>query len=180
MFIRAAILAAFGLATAASAGDFGPLMNAARSTWPDRTRLSVVANYRRSAGEIQALAEAAGEGCTIVVLDVGDGATDYARVLYNETRRIRPDYLVLLRDDPCYPEGVMDSTVIVRRLVQAGIPCLGTTPAAIRQGATFAVGPETGNEILVNPEARGTINVTLPQGRSASLRAARIVMMAMK
>ncbi|WP_306599254.1 hypothetical protein [Geothrix sp. 21YS21S-2] len=180
MFRRAGILVAFGLATTASAGGFGPLMETARGTWPEKTRISVVANYRRSAAEIQSLAEAAGEGCTIVVLDVRDGRADYGRVLYQETRKIMPDYLVLLRDDPCYPEGVLDSTVLVRQMVKAGIPCLGTTPAAIRQGATFAVGPETGNQVLVNPEARGTINVTLPGGKVSSLGRARIVLMAMK
>jgi hypothetical protein len=121
-----------------------------------------VGNYRRSAAEIQTLAEAAGEGSTIVVLDVDAlQATDF-RLPLVVANRIKPDYVVLLRNDPYFQEGILTSTWLVRQVAQRGIPSLGTTPRAIRQGAAFAAGPETGGEVLVNEEMKGTINVVLP------------------
>jgi len=155
-------LLGLGLALAASTArgaDYGPLMDVVRATWPEKTRLSVVADYSRSAEDIRNLAEAAGEGYTIVVLDVAAPSVDIPAKV---ARQIKPDCVVLLRDDPLYREGCLNATWLVWRLAATGIPAIGTSPLAIQQGAVFAVSGETGNQILVSPELKGTIHVVMP------------------
>ena len=105
------------------------------------------------------LALAAGDGYTLVVLDVCRPSVDIPAWV---SRRIKPDCVILLRHDPLYREGCLNATWLVWRLGAAGIPAVGTTPLAIRQGAVFALGEETGNEVLVNPDRKGTIHGVLP------------------
>ncbi len=162
MKMRFAILATFVLAgTSAHAGDFGPLMDVVRQTWPGRTHIAVVADYASSRDEIQELADAAGEGALITVLDIHD-TTDPWRVPRTVLNRLRPDYVVLLSRDPVFREGSPVTTWLVGQTAQAGLPSVGTTPMAVRQGAVFAVGAGTGNELMVNPEIKGSIHVVLP------------------
>lgn len=168
MYTRALALATLCLAgTGARATDFGPLMDVARETWPTKTRIAVVGNYAYSQPEIQALAAATGAECTIVVVDVRAEATGVPRLV---AKYVKPDFVVLLRDGPIYREGSVAATWMVRQLAQAGLPSIGTTPRALEQGAVFAVGEATGNQILVNDEVKGTIHVVLPQreGMNAS------------
>lgn len=161
MFARVLALAAVCLAGGnALATDFGPLMDVARETWPTKTRITVVGNYDYSQEEIQALADAAGPDYRIIVLDVASESTTIPRLVASLTH---PDYVVLLRNDHVYREGGVFSTWMVRQLAQKGIPTVGTTSTALAQGAVFAVGPETGNEVRVNPDVKDTIHVVLPQ-----------------
>jgi len=155
------------------AGDFGPLMDAVKASWPEKTHIAVVADYEQSAAEIQDLAQAAGAGTVITVLDThkhGYYPAAY-RVVVN---RIKPDYVVLLRHDSTCGEGTPESSWLVGQVAAAGIPSIGTSPVAIRQGAVFAVGNETGNQILVNSEIKGSIHVVLPARDSFRVSAARL------
>ncbi|BDU73981.1 hypothetical protein [Mesoterricola silvestris] len=156
--IAAMTLAGF----AAQATDFGPLMEVAHSTWPAKTHLAVVADYSRSSGDIQALAEAAGEGSRITVLDTRS-RFDIEKAHTLLTDRVRPDYLVLLPHDRLVWDGAFDATVVVNRLAYKGIPTIATTPKAMTQGAVFAIGEATGNNLLVTDQMIGTVGVILPE-----------------
>lgn len=163
MITRVLALVALGMASLeASAGDFSSLMDVVKATWPDKTHIAVVADYTRSAMEIQNLADAAGSGSLITVLDTHNTSSPYGvpRVILN---KIKPDYVVLLRSDPTFRDGTLESTWLVRQVALAGIPSIGTTPTALRQGAVFAVGTETGNELMVNSQLKGSIHVILPR-----------------
>jgi hypothetical protein len=160
--MRAVIVGALCLVGfAARAVEYGPLMEVVKQTWPERTHLAVIADYRHSREEIQALAEAAGEGNLITVVDVAENF-NFQAVPRFVARLIKPDYLVMLRNDSMLRHGALESTWVAGQLAQSGIPSIGTTPMAIRQGALFAVGEETGNELLVTPEVKGTMHVTMP------------------
>jgi len=163
MASRFLTLATMSLACAIGhAGEFGPLMEVAQASWPARTHIAVVADYASSVDEINDLAAAAGPGATITVLDSHNPAKRFSSygVLIN---RIKPDYVVLLRSDPTFRDGTPESTWLVSQAAKAGIPSIGTTRESVRQGAVFAVGADTGNQLLVNDEPKGSIHVILPK-----------------
>ena len=147
--------------TALAAADYGPVMEVARTNWPGRTHLAVVARYSRSAEEIQALAEAAGPDRVITVVDC-PGALQLESARAFLVRHVRPDILVLLEDDPLVRAGSFEATRLVDTASMAGVPTIATRPIAVRQGAVFAVGPETGMELIEAQHLIGTVNVVLP------------------
>lgn len=150
----------------AQATDFGPLMNVVHTTWPEKTHIGVVANYRVSREAIENLAAGAGEGCTITVLDVtGEAQLDKACNLL--LSKVRPDYMVLLPEDTVVWDGSFAASRLVNRVASRGIPSIATTPLAIRQGAAFAMGEATGFELLETTKLIGTIEVIMPQKGTA-------------
>ena len=162
------VLRAAGFAAAALTGfsgqatDFGPLMAVVHETWPTKTHLAVVADYAASKEEIQALAESAGDGCRITVVDLRTHLQlDHAKTLL--VKVVKPDYLVLLPHDPQVWEGSLNATQLVQRVAAQGLPTIGTTPLSLAQGAVFAMGAATGMDILVTDKVIGTVEVNLPQ-----------------
>ena len=148
-------------ATALGAADYGAVMEVARTNWPGRTHLAVVARYARSAQEIQALAEAAGPDRVITVVDC-PGAMQLESARAFLVKQVRPDILVLLEDDPVVRAGNYEATRLVGAASLAGVPTIATRPIAVRQGAVFAVGPESGMELVEAEHLTGTVNVVLP------------------
>ncbi len=57
----------------------------------------------------------------------------------------------------------------MRGLARKGMPSVGTTLAALEQGAVFSIGAGTGNQLRVTERLRGTVSVVLPS-RTASLQ----------
>jgi hypothetical protein len=162
LIMRAVIIGSLSFASfAARAVDYGPVLDVVKQTWPAKTHIAVIGAYHHDLDEIQALAEAAGEGSLITVVDVSE-QFNFLSVPRLVANRVKPDYVVLLRNDPMLRMGALETTWVVGQLAQSGIPSIGTTPMAIRQGALFALGEETGNELLVTPEVKGTMHVTLP------------------
>jgi len=158
--VGATILALTG--TAAQATDFSTLMGVVQATWPEKTHIGVIADYQRSRLEIEDLARSAGAGSRITVLDVKRlSVLDSAGNQF--CRKAKPDYLVLLSEDPRVREGSPYATQVIRQMAYQGVPTLGTTPVAVRQGAVFAAGPATNLELLVTERMIGTIEVILPQ-----------------
>lgn len=155
-----AILALAG--SAAQASDFKPMMDVAQTTWPTKTHIGVIADYRQSRDDILDLARSAGSRCRITVLDVKQPSG--VPVAGNQMAcSIKPDFLVLLPRDPRVWEGSPNATRAIRQLAFHGVPVIGTTPMAIRQGAVFACGPETRLEVLVTERMIGTVEVILPR-----------------
>jgi hypothetical protein len=157
-----------GIATAALAGfsaqatDFSPLMEATQSTWPQKTHIGVIADYQHSKEEILALARSAGSGCTITVLDVKT-RTQAETAGTQLALRAKPDYVVLLSNDPLLREGDPAATRAIRQVANLGIPAVGTSPQAVRQGAVFSMGAQTGLDVMVTDHMIGTVEVILPQ-----------------
>jgi len=160
--IQIAGIAAVALAaTTAQATDFKPLMEVVHATWPEKGRIGVVADYSSSQDEILDLAREAGSGTTITVLDTrGRGQLERASQIL--THRVKPDYVVLLRNDPVLPEGSFQATRFVALVASVGIPTIGTTAKGLDQGAVFAMGAGTGMELLVAHRMIGTVEVILP------------------
>lgn len=154
--LAALVLAGAGL----HAEDFAPLMNVARSTWPEKTHIGIICDYRASAMDVEALAVAAGWKDTITVVDTHNRA-ELERA-QNVLVQHRPDYLILLSSDPVLPDGSFEASVMLGRLACKGIPTIATTPMAIKQGAVFTLGDATHGELLVNSKLIGTIDVILP------------------
>lgn len=159
-----AILASVALS--AQSSEFGPLMSVAGRSWPEKTRIGVVCDYRYSSEMVADLAQAASPGTVITVADAHSAAAAGAaqRIL----RNAKVDFTVLMPRDPVFFEGGFPATGLVSGLAHAGIPSVGTRPVGIKQGALFCVGAETGGELLVTNRLVGTVSVILPN-RSARL-----------
>lgn len=154
-----------------SAEDFQPLMKVTQTTWPEKQHIGVICNYRANEAQVWALAKAAGEGALITVIDarLPDQASVAAAILANH----RTDFLVLMPQDRFFRDGSFGATVAVNRLASKGVPAIGTTPVALKQGAVFSVGDGTDGQILVADRLIGTVDVILPNrdlvGQKSSL-----------
>lgn len=152
--------ALFFITSAAFAAGFGPLMDVTHATWPERNHLGVVCDYRMSRTQVLALAEAAGPGSRITVVDVQrhDQLATAARLLKQHDAKV----LVLIPGDRVTGDGSFGAGQLVRNLAASGLPSLATTRVGLRQGAVFSVGAGTGNQLMVNDGLIGTIDVILP------------------
>ena len=169
--LSVAALALAGLAL--SAEDFQPLMKTTQATWPEKRHIGVICNYRTNQSEVWALAKAAGEGTLITVVDTrtADQSSAAALLLANQ----KADYLVLMPGDRHFRDGSFAATVAVNRLASRGVPAIGTTPAALKQGAVFSVGDGTEGQLLVTDRLIGTVDVILPDPARASTKASLVL-----
>jgi hypothetical protein len=156
-----------------SAEDFQPLMKATQVTWPAKQHIGVICNYDQNQDQVWDLARAAGEGARITVADTRtlDRANAAAMLLAEH----HIDYVVLMPHDPNFFEGSFGATVAVKRLASKGVPAVGTTPIALKQGAVFSAGDGTDGQVLVTEKVIGTVDVTLPD-RSLVLEKSSLVL----
>lgn len=160
------ISTSFAVAVAAFAGlalqaeDFQPLMKATQTTWPEKQHIGVICDYNASQAQVMALAKAAGENALITVADTRqpEQAVSAAHLIANH----KADYLVLLPGDRTFRDGSFGATVAINRLGLRGVPAIGTTAVALKQGAVFSVGDGTQGEILVTDRPIGIVDVILP------------------
>lgn len=148
--------AALGL----QAEDFQPLMKVAQATWPEKHHIGVICDYRNSQNEVQALAQASGPGTLITVADTRllEHAEKAATLLAGRSAQ----FVVLMPHDRLFRDGSFGATLAVNSLGRKGVPAVGTTPVALKQGAVFSVGEGTRGEILVTNRLIGTVDVILP------------------
>ncbi len=151
-----------------SAEDFQPLMKVTQATWPEKQHIGVICDYRANEAQVWALAKAAGEGAFITVADtrVAEQATSAATILANH----QADYVVLMPHDRLFRDGSFGATVAINRLAKRGVPAIGTTPVALKQGAVFSLGEGTEGRILVTDRPIGTVDVILPNRTQANQR----------
>jgi hypothetical protein len=156
---------------ALSAEDFQPLMKVTQTTWPEKQHIGVICNYSQNQDQVWALARAAGEGARITVADTR--TVDLANVAATLLANHHTDYVVLLPRDRNFREGSFGATVAVNRLASRGVPAIGTTPVALKQGAVFSMGDGTDGQLLVADRLIGTVDVLLPSqaviGQKSSL-----------
>ncbi|WP_243302133.1 hypothetical protein [Geothrix oryzisoli] len=156
LFVAVAAFAGLAL----QAEDFQPLMKTSLATWPAKQHLGVICDYRASRDEVMALARAAGEGAFITVVDVR--RVEEAALAANLIANHKADYLVLLPGDRLFRDGAFGATLAISHLGQRGVPAIGTTPVALKQGAVFSMGDGTRGELLVTDRLIGTVDVILP------------------
>lgn len=167
------LAAAALIGLAASAEDFQYLTNTTRVTWPEKQHLGVICNYRTCQTQVMALAQAIGEGFTITVVDAR--MADEAGAAAAELAKAKADYVVLMPQDQVFRDGSFATTIAIDRLASRGIPAVGTTPAALKQGAVFSVGDGTGGQILVSDHLIGTVDVTLPDRAMISQKSSLVI-----
>jgi hypothetical protein len=154
-------VAAVALACLAlSAEDFQPLMRAAQATWPEKQHIGVICNYAENQADVRALAQAAGSGARITVIDAK--SADKAAVAATLLSGHDTDFVVLMPKDRSFGDGTYGATMAVNRLASRALPAVGTTPAALKQGAVFSTGEGTEGQILVTDKLIGTVHVVLP------------------
>jgi hypothetical protein len=147
--------------------DFNPLLSIARETWPEKHHLAVVCNYAASKGAIEALAAAAAPGSRITVVDARSASrVDAALGILGQRKA---DFLVMVASDPVFFDGSFGATLLVNGMARQGVPSVGTRAVALRQGAVFAIGEGTGNQLLVTDRLRGTVSVIIPDAKVAAL-----------
>jgi len=170
-FLGVAALALTGLILTAE--DFQPLMSTTQVAWPEKHHLGVICNYRASESDIWALAKAAGEGNLITVVDARtpEQASLAAAILANQ----HADFMVLMPRDRNFGDGTFGATVAVTRLANRGVPSIGTTQAALAQGAVFSMGDGTDGQILVTDRLIGTVDVILPSRNLASQKSSLVL-----
>lgn len=144
-----------------AAGDFDALMAAVKKAWPERIHLAVVCEAASGKAAVGALAAAA-TGMKITVLDV-KGPQDVGRCL-GALSSSKPDLVVLIAGDRFVGDGSPGATFLIQRLAGLKVPVVGTTEAAVKQGAVAAVGNGTGGKLLVNPKSAALIGVSPPEG----------------
>lgn len=158
-------LAGFGL----QAEDFTPLMQVAKTTWPEKTHIGVICDYRTSQAQVDSLARAAGPGSLITVVDIHQ--PDKAPLAAQLVARNKADFLVLLPQDRLIHDGSFGATLAIAHLAMQGVPTVGTTAKALSQGAVFSMGDGTRGEIMVTNRLKGTVDVILPEGIGYSRKA---------
>jgi len=153
-----AVAAFAGLALHAE--DFQPLMKTTQATWPEKQHIGVICDYGASRAEVMALAKAAGEGALITVADTRQAgqANAAAHLIANQ----RADYLVLLPGDRTFRDGTFAASLAITQLGKRGVPAIGTTAVALKQGAVFSIGDGTKGELLTTDRLIGTVDVILP------------------
>ncbi|HJV21420.1 MAG TPA: hypothetical protein VJ570_01935 [Holophagaceae bacterium] len=149
-------LAALLAAPSAFAGDLDQVVDVGRATW-STARVGVVCDAQASRERIQELARLMGGG-TLTVADVRH-AENVGRAA-TALRLANPAYMVLLPDDPVVHDGSFAGTAAIRAMASYDVPTLATTRAGLRQGAAAAIGPDTGNQLLLNHDLKGSIFVS--------------------
>lgn len=163
--IAALTLASLGL----QAEDFQPLMSTAKSTWPEKQHIGVICDFRSSEAEVMALARSAGVGATITVADTR--STEQARSAAALMANYRANFVVLMPHDRAFGDGTLGATLAIKGLARRGVPAVGTTPVALKQGAVFSVGDGTRGALLVTDRLIGTVDVLLPGHKALALKA---------
>lgn len=162
-------LAGLGL----QAEDFQPLMTVAKTTWPEKTHIGVVCEYRNSEKEVMDLAWVLGPDVTITVADTRTQEGVHAAANALGSRHV--DFIVLMPNDRIVRDGSFFATLAISRLAKRGIPTIGTSPKALEQGAVFAMGSGTGGELLVTNKLIGTVDVILPDKVTFSKKASLLL-----
>ena len=169
--LGATAIALAGLAL--SAEDFQPLMKVTQATWPTRQHIGVICNYRTNEQQVWALAKAAGAGALITVVDAR--LAEEAGVAANLLADRKADYLVLMPQDANFRDGAFGATIVVSQLARRGVPAIGTSARALKQGAVFSLGDRTEGQLLVTDRLIGTIDVLLPDQAKASGQASFVL-----
>lgn len=150
-----ALLTGLSLAATTPREDFRALSQVASATYPGKTHYAVVCDYRSSKADVDALAEALGDGHLITVVDLHhkDQIGAAGAVLLQR----HPDLLVLLPHDRVVRDGAFEATILVQSMKARDLATLGTTATALRQGAAWAIGEGTKGELMVDPALRGIV-----------------------
>lgn len=147
------------------AGQFDPMIAVYKANRSESKCLAVVCDYANSRATINELAGSAGVD-RILVMDVHN--FDQVGQAASYLNQHRPDAVVLLPHDRVVRDGVPAATSLIRRMALMDVPTMATTPAAVKQGAWFAIGEATNGELLVNPAIKGYVKVLLPSEKLAS------------
>lgn len=145
----------------ARAGDYDAVMAAVKKAWPERTQIAVLCDSGAAKGSLAALAAASG-GMKIMVLDV-KSPQDVGKCMGVLSSK-KPDLVVLIAGDRNVGDGTPGATFLIQRLAGLKLPVVGTTEAAVKQGAVLASGPGTGGKLFTNPKVAGLVGVSLPEG----------------
>lgn len=148
------LLLSLTLAGPLAAQEFSPLVQATRTVYPAKHHVGVVCDYAWSHEAVDALASAMGAEGRITVVDIrtADSTLRARSVLHN----VGAEILVLLPHDRFVRDGSFSASLLARNLKDQ-IPVVGTRPIALENGAAFAIGEETGNQLMVNPNLRGIV-----------------------
>ena len=140
------------------AADPGPLLASARQAWPDNSAFTIVCNYDRSREAVETAARAATASGyeAITVLDVHRVESMGPALAYIAAHN--PKFVLLLPKDAVAGDGTFGGTALVRDLDHRNIPACSTQRIALRQGALFAQGEDTNEELLVNERVRNVFN----------------------
>ena len=149
----------------AAAGDLDPIVDVGKATWSTAS-VGVICDAESSRARIEELAKAMGGG-TLTVANVHN-ADNVGRAA-GALRLANPGFVVLLPDDRIVRDGSFAGTAAIRAMNSYDVPTLATTRAAIAQGAAAAMGPDTGNQLLLNHDLKGTISVAPSGFKSSSL-----------
>lgn len=142
------LLATTALAATLSAGDFAPVVKATEQAFPGRTRYGVVCDYSYCQKQVADLRQALPAGATLTVFDVHHPM--HLIPAAEAVLRRGVQLLAILPNDPLVQDGSAHATDLVGRM-NGSVPAFGTTPAALKNGCSLALGPATRGELLVNP-----------------------------
>jgi hypothetical protein len=138
-----------------AAGDLDAIVDVGRATWSTAS-VGVICDAGYSHARIEELAKAMGGG-TLTVASI-HRTEDTGRAA-GALRRANAGFMVLFPDDRVVRDGSFAATAAIRAMASYSVPTLATTRVSIQQGAAAAIGADTGNQLLLNHDLKGTIDV---------------------
>lgn len=147
------------LATGANlmAGDFDQLMDLIKRAMPGKTTGAVACNLETNKDVLRDLAATAhNRGLTLRFFNVTSG--EQANTVSGTLKGANPDFVILIDRDPVLGAAGSNTKSFASFLSSSGIPSFSTDEAAIKLGATLAVGPKTQGKVVPNgnkPKALG-------------------------
>jgi len=119
------------------AGTHDDLLQSVKKRWPDKKQGIVVCNTEANAESVQALAVAASKlGLTLQVFNVADDRDiDSASGI---VMRSRPDFVVLVDQDPILGAAGKQTKKFIQRASSAGVPTISTGESMLKIGAVLS------------------------------------------
>ncbi len=158
-------LLALAAVSPAAAGDLDQIVEVGKATWSTAS-VGVMCDANYSQARIQELARAMGGG-TLTVANI-HRSEDVGRAA-GALRRANAGFVVLFPDDRVVRDGTFAATAAIHAMNSYSVPTLATTRVSIQQGAAAAQGSDTGNQLLLNQDLKGTVDV-LPASLKTSRR----------
>jgi ABC-type uncharacterized transport system substrate-binding protein len=145
------------------AGDFDDILKATKQVWPDKSWGAAVCSVDFNQLALLDLTDGAKEqGMSMLILNVK--SPKELEGTLNLLLSRKPDFLVLIEDDPSLGEKNRAMSTIVGRAGARKIPTVGLTEESLKYGALMAMGPGTGGKLLVNGKVAKDYKITVPEG----------------
>lgn len=167
-FLKMSVLALVAAATL-SAGDYDALFGTVAKAKPGWKTAAALCSLDSNQLALLDLTDSAKQkGISLIVVNVTAQKELEPQLRSLITRK--PDFLILMEEDPLLGAKSHNAGMIVGRANGAKIPTLTITKEGLKLGALFAIGGDTGGKLLGNAKVAKAIGIALPEGADATVQ----------